>query len=998
MKILKISLLGSAILMSGANLSALYAQTNITVNASSVISTVPPEIYGNNMAPWVGTNNGSDSTYTTAMQVSGSRNIRWPGGSWADILNWNDIQCQASYDVTTSQYISFLQKFGGQMHPIVNFSGNWCGVQNTHAQAVSLAAAWVTWNLTNSGSAKAKYWDVGNEDYGSWEQGNTNGATYGQEFVDYYKAMKAADPTILVGAVASPGAGDYNNWTPDVLTACKNAGIVPDYLIIHQYPGPSGTGSSVDASSLANLNLPASAKSSLDAIVSQYMGSSYVGQIKYYNDEFNINNGLSILMNEYVNALFCSQWMMESAKNGWIGCNLWATKNGGSPDFGFINTSTDVPFPNYYVYPMLSGKFGTTMVNCSSSAATVRSYAAKDASGNLTLFVVNNHPTSSQTATISLTGFNPASTGQAWVMLPSGSSSTGAPQEAPGLQINGNSNPSPANLASIAGVAQATGSNFTINLQPNEMLLLVIPPGNGSNPTPTHTNTPVPPTATLTRTNTPVPPTATKTNTPVPPTATFTLTATRTNTPVPPTATFTTTNTPVPPTATHTNTPVPPTFTSTSTNTATSTRTNTPLPPTITFTFTVTRTDTPVPPTSTSTSLPPTSTDTPLLPTATNTHSPVPPTMTNTPLPPTVTNTPIPPTNTFTVVPPTAIFTVTPIPPTATNTPVPPTATFTRTTVPPTPTFTLVPPTATFTHTPLPPTATFTLTPTPSGSGALTLYFLAGVTSDSTNSTHPQIEVVNTGTGPLNLNNVEVRYWFNCDCTTQSIQTWVDWAGLLPAGTSVTGDVVATAVPTSLGGQTDYVSYKFTGNLVLQPGQIIQVQSRFNKSDWSNMLQDNDWSFAAYTGFTPWTHITGYLNGSLVWGQEPSAASSALKAASVLAYPNPSTGNGVNLSVSLTGNGSGASASVKAKDLSGNSTEVDPSAQITLKVYTLEGRLIWSTALPDSSFGSSGNHTVYWNEKDLSGANLANGLYIVAAVVKSQGQTSTAFSKVVILK
>ena len=33
--------------------------------------------------------------------------------------------------------------------------------------------------------------------------------------------------------------------------------------------------------------------------------------------------------------MFCSQWMMESAKNGWIGCNLWATKNGGSPDFGF---------------------------------------------------------------------------------------------------------------------------------------------------------------------------------------------------------------------------------------------------------------------------------------------------------------------------------------------------------------------------------------------------------------------------------------------------------------------------------------------------------------------------------------------------------------------------------------------------------------------------------------------------------------------------------------
>jgi len=676
MKSIKKALLGLMLLGCLQFPSTLLAQTNITVNVSSFLHTIPSEIYGNNMAPWVGTNNGSDATYVTAMQVSGSRNIRWPGGSWADILNWNDIQCQASYDITTSQYVSFLQKFGGVMHPIVNFAGNWCGVQNTHAQAVSLAAAWVTWNLTNSGSAKAKYWDVGNEDYGSWEQGHTDGTTYGQEFVDYYKAMKAADSSILIGAVASPGAGDYSNWTPNLLTACKNGGIVPDYLIIHQYPGPSGTGSSVDANSLAALNLPGSSKTSLDAIVSQYMGSSYVGQIKYYNDEFNINNGLSILMNEYVNALFCSEWMMESAKNGWIGCNLWATKNGGSPDFGFINTTTDVPFPNYYVYPMLSGKFGTNMVNCSSSAATVRSYAATDASGNLTLFIANNHPTNSQTANISISGFNPASSGKAWVMLPSGSSSTGAPQEASGLQINGNVNPSPSNIASIAGTSQATGSTFTVNLQPNEMLLLVVPPGNGSNPTPTFTPTSCSPTAIspniqvngaawnqvsgVTVSSLP----ATVNLGPQPlaggswnwtgPNG-FNSTAREIDN-IPLTAgpnSFT---------ATYTNTCGSKstqlfTITVQTQATATFTRTNT---PTATPTWTVTPTRTP------------TSTSTP-----TRTNTTVPPTPTNTPVPPTSTPTP---TRTFTAVLPTATFT-------ATNTPPGSTATFTST---PTPTLTAV--------------------------------------------------------------------------------------------------------------------------------------------------------------------------------------------------------------------------------------------------------------------------------------------------------------------
>ena len=90
----------------------------------------------------------------------------------------------------------------------------------------------------------------------------------------------------------------------------------------------------------------------------------------------------------------------------------------------------------------------------------------------------------------------------------------------------------------------------------------------------------------------------------------------------------------------------------------------------------------------------------------------------------------------------------------------------------------------------------------------------------------------------------------------------------------------------------------------------------------------------------------------------------------------------------------------KAQLVSGSSTEtgIDPSALITLKVYTMAGRLIWSTTVTGASFGSSGNHTIYWNEKNLAGNHLANGVYIVAVTVKSQGQTTTSTSKLLILK
>ena len=447
-------------------------------------------------------------------------------------------------------------------------------------------------------------------------------------------------------------------------------------------------------------------------------------------------------------------------------------------------------------------------------------------------------------------------------------------------------------------------------------------------------------------TNTPVPSTntPTKTNTPVPPTNTFTSTFTKTNTPIPPTNTFTYT-------FTKTNTPVPPTNTVTNTNTPTNTftKTNTPVPSTATPI-------TPVPTnTSTNTALP-TNTGTPIVPTATPT-TPVP---TNTPIVPTATPT-------------------TPVP-TNTNTPIVPTAT---------------PTTPVPTNTPIVPTATPTVF---SGSGALTVYLLSAVTTNSTNSPHPQIEVVNTGTTALNLNNVEVRYWFNCDCTGQSVQTWVDWAGLVPAGTSVTGNIQTTAVPTSLGGQTNYISYKFTGGLVLQPGQKIEIQSRFNLSDWSNMLQNNDWSYAAYTAFTTSSKTTGYINGTLMWGNEPSsAASQTAQVSNVMSYPNPSTSaTGATLAYSVSApTGTGVSAAANG---TADAVSIPVSGTIRVSIYTASGRMIWSKTLDDPSSISVGQHSIYWNGKAAGGQNLASGTYILKVSLLSNGGASNGYSTIIMFR
>jgi hypothetical protein len=246
----------------------------------------------------------------------------------------------------------------------------------------------------------------------------------------------------------------------------------------------------------------------------------------------------------------------------------------------------------------------------------------------------------------------------------------------------------------------------------------------------------------------------------------------------------------------------------------------------------------------------------------------------------------------------------------------------------------------------------------------------------------------------LSLNNVQVKYWLNCDCTNQTIQAWLDWAGLMPTGSTVTGNVQVSAVATALGGQTNYILYTFSGNMVLQPGQSIQVQSRFNKSDWSNMSQGNDWSFAAYTNYTNWNQVTGYLNGSLVWGQEPVAAPAALTVSSAVNFPNPSTGTGTTLSFNLTGSATGPAASLDAN----HPLLLDPNAKITLSVYTTTWRLIWTQTLTGGAYGTTGEHEFYWDEKDSRNAGLANGLYLLNVTVDSRGQRSSTTAKILVLR
>jgi endoglucanase len=182
-----------------------------------------------------------------------------------------------------------------------------------------------------------------------------------------------------------------------------------------------------------------------------------------------------------------------------------------------------------------------------------------------------------------------------------------------------------------------------------------------------------------------------------------------------------------------------------------------------------------------------------------------------------------------------------------TNTPVTPT------TPPPGPTFT---PTRTPTNTPV----------TPIGPTTLKIQYRAADTNAGDNQIKPHFNIVNTGSSPVPLSELKIRYWYTREGTAgQSF--WCDWSAISGGCGNVTSAFVQ--VNPVRPGADFYLELGFNAAAGSIPagGQSGETQARFAKSDWSNYNETGDYSFdPTKTSFTDWDHVTLYRNGTLVWG------------------------------------------------------------------------------------------------------------------------------------
>ncbi len=457
----------------------------VAVDASSYIRAIPETMYGMNLMAWDGAQGGGSAAFNNLMMASGRNyNRRWPGGSWGDAFLWSDMQGPGdanawivSYEET--QYL--LGKIGGRLQPIVNFPAYWYGIDHEDACAVEAAVAWVQDQKTRIPTAR--YWEIGNEVYGTWEAGwfsGISGTYYGNRFADFYIPMKTANPAIKIGAVAVEGDtnGMYDwyvgYWNRDLLSTAAARGVIPDFLIVHGYFG-YGQGASYNPTLLStDVGAVASYTNTLNTQIAATVGSQYIGKIKYWMTEYDVWSIDSYQRHKcYINAMFHSQLFLEMAKFGWEGSNPW---NQSEVD----NYNPDYAYPVWYAMPVLIYNFGRDMVSASSSLSTVRAYASRDDANNLTIFMVNNSATTDRTVTVNISGFAAASTGEQWLIEPAGTLVSGGLnlQDYNDLSINGVRHPNPLTISSLDGQSITTSNSFNVNLERSRMVLIKIPPAS----------------------------------------------------------------------------------------------------------------------------------------------------------------------------------------------------------------------------------------------------------------------------------------------------------------------------------------------------------------------------------------------------------------------------------------------------------------------------------------------------------------------------------------
>lgn len=149
----------------------------------------------------------------------------------------------------------------------------------------------------------------------------------------------------------------------------------------------------------------------------------------------------------------------------------------------------------------------------------------------------------------------------------------------------------------------------------------------------------------------------------------------------------------------------------------------------------------------------------------------------------------------------------------------------------------------------------------------LELRYLAALTQPSTAQLMAKFNIANPGATSVPMSELRIRYWYTIDGARP--ETFhCDYAKL--GSGNVSGSFTAMPAPKATADYYLEVSFSAGAGAIPAGGQSGEIQARWNKTDWTPFNQLNDYSFdPTKISFAPWSRVTLYRNGVLVWGVEP---------------------------------------------------------------------------------------------------------------------------------
>ena len=407
------------------------SQVLINVYSNNVRRTVDPRMFGVSSAIW-------DAAFNTPATISllganNTRVLRFPGGSRSDEYHWETNRTDDGIFWATdfADFANVATSINAQAFITVNYGSG----------TPQEAADWVRHSNITRGYG-FKYWEIGNENYGSWENDTHprphDPFTYGVLARDYINQMKAVDPTIKVGVVVNTGEDSYanytdhpatnprtgqahNGWTPVMLTTLSTMGVTPDFVIYHRYE--QAPGSESDSVLLQSASGWETDAADLRQQLTDYLGPQGASVEIVCTENNSVFSNPGKQTTSLVNGLFYADSVGQilqtefKALVWWIMRNAQESGNNNNPslygwrqygDYGMVSEQSN-PYPTYYASKLVSrfASGGDQVVEAASDYSLLSAYAVRRADGRISLLVINKSRTASLNASITLAGYTP---------------------------------------------------------------------------------------------------------------------------------------------------------------------------------------------------------------------------------------------------------------------------------------------------------------------------------------------------------------------------------------------------------------------------------------------------------------------------------------------------------------------------------------------------------------------------------------------------------------